>query len=250
MFNAANRSARRAFTLLELIVVIVILGILTAVAVPSFSNFRTKAAERVAITNAETVARQAMVLAASEGDSLSAEYVDQAGESVDGYSGADHSITVTTGGDTSKATIDTSTGVVTLAAAGGNGGGQTLTSYLSANQETWVNANVPTDVTYDATTHTVSLTYAKTLPWNGSFMTASPNSWNVTFYSKTGSMLGMKHFSDSQVTTTDSTVTMSFQFSQLIDWQTNAPLTGELTDYEYAAGSGSLPWTKRFGFTQ
>lgn len=248
MFEAVHRTSRRAFTLLELIVVIVILGILTAIAVPSFSDFRAKAAERVAVTNAETVARQAMVLAASDGGSLSAEYVDQAGESVDGYSSADHSVTVTSGGGTAKATIDTSTGVVTLSSAGGNGG-QTLTSYLSANQETWVDANVPTDISYDASTHTVSLTYAKTLPWFGSFMTASPNSWNVTIYSKAGSMLGMTSIPDAEVTTTATTVTMSFQFSQLIDWQTNAPFTGELTDYEYAAGSGSLPWTKRFGFS-
>ena len=43
--------AKKAFTLLELIVVIVILGILAALAVPNFTDIKDKANKSVAMTN-------------------------------------------------------------------------------------------------------------------------------------------------------------------------------------------------------
>ena len=48
---------KKAFTLLELIVVIVVLGILAALAVPTFSTVKDKSADSIAIKNAQAVQR-------------------------------------------------------------------------------------------------------------------------------------------------------------------------------------------------
>lgn len=112
MFKLTHRSRKLAFTLLELIVVIVILGVLTAIAVPQFSGIKTKSAESVVLTNAQTISRHAQQLAALDGAALSATYVDQAGEAVNGYQSATHSVTSST--TEAVALIDTSTGAVTL----------------------------------------------------------------------------------------------------------------------------------------
>ena len=56
---------RKAFTLLELIVVVVVLGILAALAIPSFSTVKQSAADKIAIQSAESVLRNAKALAAS-----------------------------------------------------------------------------------------------------------------------------------------------------------------------------------------
>ena len=48
---------RRGFTLLELIVVIVVLGILAMLAVPGFTNVKDKYADSVALRNASAIQR-------------------------------------------------------------------------------------------------------------------------------------------------------------------------------------------------
>ena len=51
------KATKKAFTLLELIVVIVVLGILAALAVPTFSTVKDKSADSIALKNAQAVQR-------------------------------------------------------------------------------------------------------------------------------------------------------------------------------------------------
>ena len=48
-----NKKKRQAFTLVELIIVIAILGILAAIAIPKYNKSRIKAAETAHRTNVE-----------------------------------------------------------------------------------------------------------------------------------------------------------------------------------------------------
>ena len=63
--------SKKAFTLLELIVVIVVLGILAALAIPSFTTVKQKAADKVAFNSAASIYRAASAAAAFNGTSAS-----------------------------------------------------------------------------------------------------------------------------------------------------------------------------------
>jgi prepilin-type N-terminal cleavage/methylation domain-containing protein len=62
-----NRT-KKAFTLLELIVVLLVLGILAAIAVPTFAAVKVNAADRTFKTSADAIARNATAIAASSND--------------------------------------------------------------------------------------------------------------------------------------------------------------------------------------
>lgn len=119
MFSFRPRPVRKGFTLLELIVVVVVLSILAALAIPSFNAVKNTAAEKTAIASAEAVVRNAKALAAFDGAALSDEYVDAAGLETVGYDPNDNTLVVTSGGETGVAQINATTGAVTIFGGGG-----------------------------------------------------------------------------------------------------------------------------------
>lgn len=85
---------KKAFTLLELIMVIVILGILAALAVPQFGDIKTEAAEGVAYANAKTLVRAAQQAEATDGTQTFEDYVDSIGATMQGFNGEDYGTSV------------------------------------------------------------------------------------------------------------------------------------------------------------
>lgn len=66
LHRQARRTNRPAFTLLELIVVLLVLGILAAIAVPTFQRVRENAVSRVLQTTLETLDRDGEAIAVSD----------------------------------------------------------------------------------------------------------------------------------------------------------------------------------------
>jgi prepilin-type N-terminal cleavage/methylation domain-containing protein len=133
----------KAFTLLELIVVVVVLGILAAIAIPSFSTVKQSAADKIAIQSAESVVRNAKALAAFDGAALNDTYLDQAGSELGvKYNPSANTVTTTSGGETGAASINATTGAITLATSQS---GTTPTSGM-------VSATIVADTTYTGVT--------------------------------------------------------------------------------------------------
>jgi len=97
--------AKKAFTLIELIAVVVVLGILAALAVPTFSAVKESAAEEIALRSAEGIVNEAEALAAFDGATMSDTYIDAAGADAVGYNAQGNTITVTRSGVSKTATI-------------------------------------------------------------------------------------------------------------------------------------------------
>ena len=62
------KNRKKGFTIIELIVVIAILGILAAILIPQFGNFREKAAENAVLSEARSVATAVDAYYALEGE--------------------------------------------------------------------------------------------------------------------------------------------------------------------------------------
>ena len=112
-----NRT-KKAFTLLELIVVLLVLGILAAIAVPTFATVKENAAERTFQASADAIARNAAAIAASSNDGdndVSAADITAAADEavIDEASGV---LTDTVGGYSCTSTV-TGSGVTASASA-------------------------------------------------------------------------------------------------------------------------------------
>lgn len=204
----SRRDGRPAFTLLELIVVLLVLGILAAIAVPTFNRVKENATVRVAQTTLEAIDRNGEAIARSDGNAsdeaiaaaVESELPDQAGLTVTVGSGADaDKITVTyvRGGITATGSVTFTDGVGTIVDAvvdGGAGGGSSSTTSTTA-APSFSLSYASTAFSLAATSETKSpnvsggtassYSYTGTLPTGVSFDTSTgvftgPGSWGVS----------------------------------------------------------------------
>jgi prepilin-type N-terminal cleavage/methylation domain-containing protein len=97
--------SKKAFTLLELIVVVVVLGILAALAIPSFAKVKETAADKVALNSAQSIYRNAQALAAFDGVAVAASHITDAGAETSVFTNATSKVTVISGGETGEAYV-------------------------------------------------------------------------------------------------------------------------------------------------
>ena len=112
------RKTLKAFTLIELIVVLVILGILAALAIPTFNALKEGAAENVAVQTANSIVRNAEGLAALDSAVLTYDQVEVAYNETFGGSvevTAPQTVTIGSGSSQASACITVTDGVATVA---------------------------------------------------------------------------------------------------------------------------------------
>jgi type IV pilus assembly protein PilA len=130
-----NKS-KKAFTLLELIVVLVVLGILAALAIPSFAKVQKNAAATVAMSTAKSIARDANALGAqnlgsSAGttqafnvDTAYGEVVAPSNATITNANSGEVVVTVTGGGEAQTCTVSIPGGATVATSNGTTASGQ------------------------------------------------------------------------------------------------------------------------------
>ena len=113
--------ARKAFTLLELIVVVVVLGILALIAVPTFRSVIDSSAQSVAEQSAGTIARNANAIAAFDGGTTTITHLTTAQNEYTGsgvgftaFGITAYNVVVTSGGSTGVACVSIASGTAVV----------------------------------------------------------------------------------------------------------------------------------------
>lgn len=129
-------SGKPAFTLLELIVVLLVLGVLAVISVPTFNRIKENSAERVAQSTLEAIDRNGEAIAVSDPDLSDAQIAAASIEGIvedDGLTidvvGAQVTVSVANGSITAEGDVEFSGGIGTITPAAVTGGsGPTTTA--------------------------------------------------------------------------------------------------------------------------
>jgi prepilin-type N-terminal cleavage/methylation domain-containing protein len=181
----ARRQGKPAFTLLELIVVLLVLGILAAIAVPTFNRVKENSVTRVAQTTLEAIDRNGEAIAISDQNmsdeqiaaAALAEMPTQPGLTIT-RDGAEITVENSSGSIVASGTVTFSNGVGTIvpATVGGSGGGSGSSSTTSTTVAPAV-STVPVSV---------SASYV-TVPYAAYGLSVTLNvPFNVTWTTSTG----------------------------------------------------------------
>jgi len=135
----SRRQGRPAFTLLELIVVLLVLGILAAIAVPTFNRVKENSVERVAQTTLEAIDRNGEAIAISDPDLSDAQVAQAALDEVDTpegmtitRDGAEVTVELTRGSISASGKVTFSSGIGTIDDADSTSGGSSSTTSTTA----------------------------------------------------------------------------------------------------------------------
>jgi len=198
----SRRSGKPAFTLLELIVVLLVLGILAAIAVPTFNTVKENSVKRVAQTTLEAAARNGEAIAKSDlnasdeaiATAVESEFTDANGLTVT-VSGDTVTVTQVSGSITASGSVEFVDGVGTITAAaiaGGGGGGSPLTWGLAVHTTGYTgpgneNFSLGSSASFNRTTkvatfETLSLTDGSCIGWTGRDLAVSTDdtAWTPT----------------------------------------------------------------------
>jgi prepilin-type N-terminal cleavage/methylation domain-containing protein len=118
VFYTMLQRVKKAFTLVELIVVVVVLGIIAALAIATFSTVRQEAASSVAERTAEGIARNANAIGAFNGGTTQADLAtayDEAIGTTATAAAAEFTVTISANGETGLACVSVADGVASSA---------------------------------------------------------------------------------------------------------------------------------------